>query len=107
MPRGAYLLDLGRVGYGEAWALQRSLAAAVGQGAIPDTVLLLEHPPTVTLGRRTDPDEVHLPAGVEVEVVETDRGGRCSQTPVRPSIRVASRPKAATVRMTASSSKRQ
>jgi lipoyl(octanoyl) transferase len=76
MPRGAYLLDLGRLGYGEAWALQRSLAAAVGQGAIPDTVLLLEHPPTITLGRRTDPDEVHLPAGVEVEVVETDRGGR-------------------------------
>ena len=35
------------------------------------------------------------------------RGGRCSQTPVRPSIRVASTPKAATVRMTASSSERQ
>ena len=76
MARGAYLMNLGLVGYGEAWALQRSLAAAVGQGAIPDTVLLLEHPPTITLGRRTDPDEVHLPAGVEVEVVETDRGGR-------------------------------
>jgi lipoyl(octanoyl) transferase len=39
-------------------------------------VLLLEHPPTVTLGRRTDPGELHLPADVEVEVVETDRGGK-------------------------------
>ena len=60
MPRGAYLMNLGPVAYGEAWALQRSLAAAVGQGAIPDTVLLLEHPPTITIGRRTDPEEVHV-----------------------------------------------
>ena len=62
--------------YQEAWDLQRSLAAAVSQGAIPDTVLFLEHPPTVTLGRRTDPAEVHVPAGADVAVVETDRGGR-------------------------------
>ena len=41
MSRGAYLLDLGRVPYGEAWDLQRSLAAAVSQGAVPDTVMLL------------------------------------------------------------------
>jgi len=74
--RGAYLMNLGVVPYREAWDLQRSLAAAVSQGAIPDTVLLLEHPPTVTLGRRTDPGELHVPEGVEVEVVETDRGGR-------------------------------
>jgi lipoyl(octanoyl) transferase len=76
MPRGAYLLNLGLTGYQEAWDLQRSLAAAVSQGAIPDTVLLLEHPPTITLGRRTDPGELHLPDGVEVEVIETDRGGK-------------------------------
>ena len=76
MSQGAYLLNLGRTGYHEAWELQRSLAAAVSQGAIPDTVLLLEHPPTVTLGRRTDPGEVHIPAGAEVELVETDRGGK-------------------------------
>src|SRR4051794_23775244 len=74
--RGAYLMNLGTVPYREAWDLQRSLAAAVTQGAIPDTVILLEHPPTVTLGRRTDPGELHLPEGVEVEVVETDRGGK-------------------------------
>ena len=53
MAGSAYLMNLGLVGYDEAWALQRSLAAAVAQGAIPDTVILLEHPPTITLGRRT------------------------------------------------------
>ena len=42
----------------------------------PDTVLFLEHPPTVTLGRRSEPGEVHLPPGAEVEVVEVDRGGK-------------------------------
>jgi lipoyl(octanoyl) transferase len=72
----AYLLNLGRTPYLEAWDLQRSLAAAVSQGAIPDTVVLLEHPPVVTLGRRTDEQEVHVPEDAEVEVVETDRGGK-------------------------------
>jgi lipoyl(octanoyl) transferase len=76
MPHGAYVLDLGVVGYQEAWDLQRSLAAAVGQGAIPDTVVFLEHPPTVTLGRRTEEGEVHIPENAGVDVVETDRGGR-------------------------------
>jgi lipoyl(octanoyl) transferase len=74
--RGAYLLDLGLVPYREAWDLQRSLAGAVSQGAIPDTVVFLEHPPVVTLGRRTDNEELHVPAGAQVDVVETDRGGK-------------------------------
>jgi lipoyl(octanoyl) transferase len=68
--------QLGLVPYTEAWELQRSLAAAVGQGELPDTVLFLEHPPVVTLGRRTDDGELHVPAGADVEVVETDRGGK-------------------------------
>ena len=76
MPRGAYLLNLGPTPYREAWELQRSLAAAVSQGAIPDTVILLEHPPVVTLGRRAGEEELHVPDGAEVEVVETDRGGK-------------------------------
>ena len=63
--------------YKEAWDLQRSLAGAVSQGAIPDTVILLEHPPVVTLGRRTDESaELHVPDGAAVEIVETDRGGK-------------------------------
>ncbi len=77
MSRGGYVMHLGEVPYSEAWALQRSLAGAVSQGAIPDTILLLEHPPVVTLGRRTDGDaELHIPPGTEVELVETDRGGK-------------------------------
>jgi lipoyl(octanoyl) transferase len=76
MARGAYLLNLGSVPYQEAWDLQRSLAAAVSQGAIPDIVMLLEHPPVITLGRRAEPGELHVPAGAEVEIVETDRGGK-------------------------------
>jgi lipoyl(octanoyl) transferase len=76
MARGAYLLNLDVIGYGEAWDLQRSLAAAVSQGAIPDTVLLLEHTPVITLGRRTEPGELHVPEGAQVEIVETDRGGK-------------------------------
>jgi len=76
MRRGAYLLDLGLVPYQEAWDLQRSLAGAVSQGAIPDTVVFLEHPPVVTLGRRADASELHVPEGAEVDVVETNRGGK-------------------------------
>jgi lipoyl(octanoyl) transferase len=71
-----YLLNLGLTPYREAWELQRSLAAAVSQGAIPDTIVLLEHPPVITLGRRAGDEELHVPEGAEVEVVETDRGGK-------------------------------
>jgi lipoyl(octanoyl) transferase len=73
---GAYLLDLGTVSYREAWDLQRSLAGALSQGAIPETVIFLEHPPVVTLGRRTKPQELHIPDDTDVELVETDRGGK-------------------------------
>jgi lipoyl(octanoyl) transferase len=76
MSRGAYVLDLGLVPYREAWDVQRALAGAVSQGAIPDTVVFLEHPPVVTLGRRTGAGELHVPDGAEVDVVETDRGGK-------------------------------
>jgi lipoyl(octanoyl) transferase len=76
MARGAYLLRPGLVPYREGLALQRSLAAAVSQRAIPETVVMLQHPPVVTTGRRTAAGELHLPSGVEIEVVETDRGGK-------------------------------
>jgi lipoyl(octanoyl) transferase len=74
--REAHLYDLGPVPYAEAWDLQRTVAARVGEGTLPETILLLEHPPTVTLGRRTEEGEVHIPAGADVEVVETNRGGK-------------------------------
>lgn len=70
------MLQLGLVPYGEAWELQRTVAAAVSEGELPDTILLLEHPPTVTTGRRTEDGELHIPDDAEVEIVETDRGGK-------------------------------
>ena len=45
------LLELGRVPYREAWELQRGLVARRRAGEIPDTLILLEHPPTYTIGR--------------------------------------------------------
>ena len=75
--RDAHLVSLGQVPYLEAWELQRSVAAAVTAGDLADTVLLLEHPPVVTLGRRTEEAaELHLPEDADVEIVETDRGGK-------------------------------
>ncbi len=44
---------LGRVDYEEAWALQRRMAVRRATGEIEDTLLLLEHPPVYTTGRRT------------------------------------------------------
>jgi len=72
----ARLVSLGVVDYREALDLQRTVAAAVAAGEAPDTVLLLEHPPTITLGRRAEPGELHVPDDAEVEIVETDRGGK-------------------------------
>src|SRR5436190_9283240 len=76
MATGGYVMQLGETPYLEAWEIQRSLAGAVSQGAIPDTIILLEHPPVVTLGRRTEDDELHIPENTPVEVVETNRGGK-------------------------------
>ena len=73
---GARLLSLGVVDYRDALELQRTIAGEVASGEAPDTVILLEHPPTITLGRRTEEGEVHVPAGADVEVVEVDRGGK-------------------------------
>jgi len=75
-PTPARLLDIGVVDYREALDLQRRIAGEVASGAAPDTVLLLEHPPTITLGRRAEPGELHVPEGADVEIVETDRGGK-------------------------------
>ena len=76
MARQAYVAQLRQVRYREAWDLQSAVAAAVLGGDLPDTVLMLEHPPVITLGRRTEPGELHLPPGAKIEIVETDRGGK-------------------------------
>jgi len=63
---------LGTVDYQAAWQLQRELADARVAGG-SDTLLLLEHPPVYTAGRRTLPEE--RPAD-DTPVVDTDRGGK-------------------------------
>jgi lipoyl(octanoyl) transferase len=65
---------LGRVEYREAVALQERLRERVQAGELPDLLLLLEHPPVYTTGRRSEPGE--LPATNTIDVVETDRGGK-------------------------------
>ncbi|MBA3843095.1 MAG: lipoyl(octanoyl) transferase LipB [Actinobacteria bacterium] len=76
MSREAHLINLGIVDYREALELQQQIAAEVAEGSAPDTVLFLEHPPTITLGRRTEKGEVHVPDGADVAIVEVNRGGK-------------------------------
>jgi len=75
-----WVYDLGTVGYREALALQHELRARHHAGEIPDSVLLLQHPPVYTLGRRAQPSEFPLDrqqlAAKGIEVYESDRGGR-------------------------------
>ena len=72
---------LGVVPYGDALALQKALVEDRKAGRIPDQLLLLEHPPVITLGVKTRGDRSHIVATGEmlqasgVEVVETGRGG--------------------------------
>ncbi len=63
---------LGRVPYDDAWALQREVHTQVVGGA-EDVVLLLEHPPVYTAGKRTEPHERPLDG---TPVVDVDRGGK-------------------------------
>ena len=64
--------QLGRVGYDEAWQIQRELVDRRVAGG-PDTLLLLEHPSVYTAGRRTEPHERPVDG---TPVVDTDRGGK-------------------------------
>lgn len=79
MPDELLLIDCGTIPYREAWDLQLTLAERRAAGAVPDVVLLLEHPPVYSRGRRTKPEE--LPMGDAwyerqgIEVLDTDRGG--------------------------------
>jgi len=74
------IAQLGLVPYEEARSLQKLIEAARQADRIPDVLLLLQHPPVYTKGRRTDPAELGM--GEDwyrmqgIEVCETDRGGR-------------------------------
>ena len=74
-----HVIDLGTLPYRDAWAAQEAAHADVLAGG-PSRVFLVEHPPTVTVGRRPDPRR-HVLASPEalaaagVDFVESDRGG--------------------------------
>ncbi|MEA2397606.1 MAG: lipoyl(octanoyl) transferase [Thermoleophilaceae bacterium] len=80
MTQELWVANLGRVPYAEGVALQDRIRGARQAGAIPDTLLLLEHDPVYTKGRRTERSD--LPMGDDwyraqgIEVAETSRGGR-------------------------------
>ena len=77
--KSGLVIDLGLVEYGAAWALQQRVVAARKADAIPDVLLLCEHPHVITLGRSGKlanlraSDHVLLQMGVSF--FETDRGG--------------------------------
>ncbi len=80
--RGVIVERWGRVPYADAWQRQLALHAARVRGEIPDTLVVVEHPPTITLGRHADERDV-LSGRDEltrrgIEVVRTDRGGRAT-----------------------------
>ncbi len=73
--RDAWLLDVGRMEYGRAWEIQKALVPRRAADAIPDGLILVEHDPVVTLGRRgTDADilEPGLP------MFRVERGGEAT-----------------------------
>jgi lipoyl(octanoyl) transferase len=63
------------IDYLAAWDLQRGVHESVVSGAADDTVLLLEHPPVFTCGKRTDPHERPVDPG-GAPVIDVDRGGK-------------------------------
>lgn len=77
---GVAWCHLGTVPYREALSIQRELCARRQADEIPDTLLLLEHPPVYTRGRRSLDGELALGEDFYrsrgIEVVQTDRGGR-------------------------------
>jgi lipoate-protein ligase B len=75
-----WVAQLGTVPYGDGVRLQETLRERRQAGELPDLLLVLEHPPVYTKGRRTEPAD--LPMGEDwyrsqgIEVCDTDRGGR-------------------------------
>ncbi len=70
---------LGRIGYRDAWDLQKGLARARAAGEIGDQILLLEHPAVLTLGRGADESHVLAPPALlearGIELLRVERGG--------------------------------
>ncbi|TMB12549.1 MAG: lipoyl(octanoyl) transferase LipB [Deltaproteobacteria bacterium] len=79
MTRMLHVRRLGCVEYQDGLAMQKLLVEARAQGLVPDTLLLLEHPPVITLGRGAKAENVlwspQMLAARGFELFETDRGG--------------------------------
>jgi lipoyl(octanoyl) transferase len=77
--RELVVIDLGLVEYGASWELQRRVVAARKAGAIPDVLLLCEHPHVITLGRSGKISNLRAPdemlRRMNVSFFETNRGG--------------------------------
>ncbi len=73
------LLDLGRVSYAHAWQFQKLRHASVLDGTVPDTLLLLEHNPVITMGRGGLPEHIYVSEGElgrrGIELFWVERGG--------------------------------
>src|SRR5437879_10949006 len=79
MVKNCQMVDLGLMGYAEAWALQKRLVAARKANAIEDVLLLCEHPHVITQGRNGKREHLlaseHVLQQKGVEFHATDRGG--------------------------------
>src|ERR1700736_154606 len=75
-----WVCELGLVPYGEALAMQQEVSLRRQKEELPDSLLLLEHPPVYTRGRRAGAAELprgeHFDRAKGIEVLDTDRGGR-------------------------------
>ena len=79
-----WVCHLGLVSYSDGIAVQETLRGLRQAREIPDTLLLLEHPPVYTRGRRAGADELPFPQAFYeakgIELHETDRGGESPTT---------------------------
>jgi len=77
-----YVLDLGLIGYQKAWDLQQKLVELRSQDKIRDTLILCQHPPVITLGKRDEGNSLLLPRDEYkkrgIEIFEVDRGGHAT-----------------------------
>jgi len=75
-----WVTHLGPVPYAEAFELQRTLRDRRAGGELPDLLLVLEHPPVYTRGKRTEPGDLPMDEGWYrergIEIEDSDRGGR-------------------------------
>lgn len=79
MTHDAWLIDLGRRDYVEVWNFQKQLVDERIRERVPDALVLVEHPPVVTLGRHRQPDAFNAVASEgDIPVYQIERGGQAT-----------------------------